>query len=727
MLIDPRALVAGSGRSTVARDTSDARGRRLERRARAPARARFLVPTRTPVRLPIHMLRAAVWIVAATLVAAPLRADDLDDDADVAAAVAEPRLEDERARFVAARDALSGGDPARFVELEATLVDYPLHAWLVHERLRERFRRETPTAADIVTVEAFEKATGDTELARRLVRTLQSRFAETRDWTAFLALADSPHARAMPCETLLAREATAPMGAFDDATLALWIGTGARSADCEAALEALVVRAGLPVGAVWERIHEAIDANRPAAAESALRHLSTRDRRPVRGWIDALDDPVQHLAAGALDADTAINRRIIADLVMRWSKEDTVAAMGFWRGARTRFSFSDDLRHDTDRALAMRAAYRRMPEAADWLVGFEAREDDLELGEWRVRTSLLAGDWDEVMRRIRRLPPEEQAEDHWAYWEARVLERSGRVDEAQAIFRRLATLQSWHGFLSAERLGLEPAIEDVPVRPERDVLERLAAEPALVRAREYHRVGLASEGRREWNGWLAGRGGDEAAAAAVLAAAWRLDDRAIFSAGRAGNAYRRALALRFPVLHVGDIEAEARENGIDPAWVYGVTRRESAFIADIRSSAGAIGLMQLMPNTAKYVATLRGDENWRGDLTDPATNIAFGTYYLRHVSDRFDGHQVLATASYNAGPHRVKGWLPEGKAMESDRWIDTIPFTETRRYVRAVLAYAAIYEKRLSGRPYRLLERLPPVPPAPGTTSVEGGASARNG
>lgn len=651
---------------------------------------------------------------AASLVASasvPARAADAAVGGPIAVDADDAPLAEARARFVAARDALATGDRARFVALEATLVDYPLHDFLVHERLHERLRRESPTAADLATIETFEEASGDRTLARRLVRTLQSRLAAEGRWEDFLAVGRrSAHAASMPCRTLLAREATDPMDAFDETTLALWIEPGTRSRACSAALAALEARAALPVGAVWDRVYAAMAANQPAHAEGALRHLSRRDRRPVEGWMAALERPVQHLASGAVDTDNVLNRRIIADLVRRWSREDTAAAIRYWQGARTRFAFSEDLRYETDRALAMRAAYRRMPEAQDWLVGFEARADDLELMEWRIRTALLAGDWDEVLRRIARLPPAEQEEDHWAYWVARAHERAGRTAEARAVYARLAGLQSWHGFLSAERLGRPHAIEEVPVRPERETLERLAADPALVRAREYHRVGLAHEGRREWNAWLAGSDGEDAAAAAVLASVWGLDDRAIFSAGRAER--KQALDLRFPLLHTAAIEAEAEANDIERAWVYGVARRESAWIADIRSSAGAIGLMQLMPNTAKHVASMRGQKGWRGDLTDPATNIAFGTYYLRHVLDRFDGHRALATASYNAGPHRVSKWLPAGEAMEADRWIDTIPFTETRRYVRAVLAYAAIYEKRLTGEPYTLLERLPPVPPA---------------
>jgi len=118
--------------------------------------------------------------------------------------------------------------------------------------------------------------------------------------------------------------------------------------------------------------------------------------------------------------------------------------------------------------------------------------------------------------------------------------------------------------------------------------------------------------------------------------------------------------------------------------------------------------MQIMPRTGTYIADLQDAEDWDGDLTNIETNIDFGTFYIGHVSERFDGHRALATASYNAGPRRVSSWLPE-QTMEADRWIDTIPFTETRRYVRAVLAYAAIYEHQLTGNVTRISDQLPPV------------------
>ena len=406
-----------------------------------------------------------------------------------------------------------------------------------------------------------------------------------------------------------------------------------------------------------------------------------------------------------------MNRRIIADLILDWSRQDTSAAIGQWLGIRERFSFNDDRYYDTSRALAMRAAYRRMPEAHQWLQTFTARADDLELQEWRIRTALLAEDWQAVINSIAQLPRKEQEEDHWAYWQARALEQTGRAADARSIYSELAELQSYHGFLSADRLQLDYSIYDEPIVPGSDLLGQLASEPALVRAREFHLVGLSTESRREWNNWVRGKSEPALAAAAVLASEWGLHDRAIYAAGLSNS--RRAISLRFPLLYRSEVARASMDNAIEPAWIFGVMRRESAYIRDVRSSAGAIGLMQLMPRTARYVAGLQGKKDWRGDLTESGTNIELGTFYLRHVMDRFDDHQVLATASYNAGPSRVGKWLTD-TTMDADIWIDTIPYTETRRYVRAVLAYAAIYEHQLNGEPQRLSNKLRQIPAATG-------------
>ncbi|ASJ75968.1 transglycosylase SLT domain-containing protein [Granulosicoccus antarcticus] len=615
----------------------------------------------------------------------------------------------EREQFTQALDALKSGQRSRFDALEVALADYPLREYLEYERLKRDWRDETPGAVQIDQLNDFEQRTGDASLTRRLTHTLQKRFADTEQWRTFLALSHSRLAAAMSCEMLQARQATGALDGFDDDVIELWVKPRKHDKDCQEILDKLQAANTPPVAAIWEKIYQAMEANKPEFAKPMLGYLATTDRKQVERWIKSGKKPQAFVLSGDLDQDTLLNRIILLDLLVDWSREDTLAAMTHWLKIRDKYAFTADGYYETHRALAMRAAYRRMPEAAAWLRSFEVREDDLELMEWRIRTSLLAQDWPAVLASIALLPPEERQEDHWAYWEARALGQLDRVSEAQAIYTKLADLQSYYGFLSADKMQLEYSIYDEPIIPGVSLLARLSAEPALVRAREFHHVDLTNESRREWNNWLRGKTSEELATAAVLASSWGMHDRAIYAAGLSDSP--RAIALRFPVLYRSDVARASMEHSIEPAWIFGVMRRESAYIRDVRSGAGAVGLMQLMPATAKYVAGLQGKRNWKGDLTDSATNIGFGTYYLRHVMNKFNDHQVLATASYNAGPSRVDQWLRDS-SIEADIWIDTIPFTETRRYVRAVLAYAAIYDYHLRGTAQRLSEKLRPIPAA---------------
>ncbi|MFK7855624.1 MAG: transglycosylase SLT domain-containing protein [Granulosicoccus sp.] len=617
----------------------------------------------------------------------------------------------ERERFIEARAALALGNRERFNDLAAGLEHYPLQHYLESELLKSQWSSVKPGSAEIDALNSFEQKTGDASLTRRLTRNLQKRFADTKQWRTFLGISKSRLSAKMSCTTLKALDETGKLQGFTEEALELWVQPKKHPDLCASVLQRIEAAYTPPVIAIWEKIFQAMDARKPEFAKPVLGYLASKDRALVKRWIASRKKPESFLTSGDLSEDTVLNRRIVANLIVEWSRLDTPAAVAHWLKIKDSYGFYRDRKYDTHRAIIMRGAYRRLPQAQAWLMGIEARDDDLELMEWRVRTALLAQDWKAVLGTFSLLPEQEQKEDHWAYWQARALEQLGQPEQAAKIYNELAELQSYYGFLAADRLSLDYSIYDEPITPDADLLARLAREPALIKAREFHFVELQHESRREWNNWSSGRSVEELAAAAVLANHWMLHDRAIFNAGQAEQ--KRAITLRFPVLYRTDVAQAASENRIDPAWIFGVMRRESAYIRDIRSGAGAIGLMQLMPRTASYVAGLQGQKNWKGDLTDAQTNIGFGTFYLRHVMDKFDDHQVLATASYNAGPHRVDKWLlPE--SMDADVWIDTIPFTETRRYVRAVLAYTSIYEAHLSGKPQRLSSKLKPVPAASG-------------
>lgn len=614
-----------------------------------------------------------------------------------------------RQRFKDAREALSKADVEGFRKIKATLTDYALFHYLEYEDLAHEFRNETPTKASVGKLNAFEADYQDASLTGKLTRTLQSRLAETEQWELFLGVSKSRLASELKCSHLRANYELGNISGFTDEVLELWVEPKQQHARCQPVLDSIEAAHTPPIKAIWERIFAAFEEDAPEFAEQMLGYLSTYERKQITNWLEALEEPEPFLDSPALKADTQLNRRRFVDLVLAWSKFDTAAAMDHWMANKDRFTFYEDRYYETHRLLALRGAYRRMPEAYEWLMSVPVRDDDLELKEWRIRAALFAQDWVEVIKTIRRLPEEEQIEDHWAYWEARAFDETGHSDKAEAIYTTLAGLQSYHGFLSADRLGQEYAIYNEPLPSFPAEYERLSKLPMLIRAREYHHTGVTWESRREWNAMLSENNSDESvAAASQLAVDWGMTDRALATAGRVQD-YRRAIDIRFPTLFKDLVDTNTAERSLDPAFMLGLMRRESGFMADAKSPVGASGLMQLMPGTAKHVSEMMGIKNWAGDMTDPASNIAFGTFYFRFVLDRFDDREILAAAAYNAGPHRVAAWLPT-ETMAGDVWVDSIPYSETRRYVRALLAYAAIYDVQLNGTAKRLSERLDDVP-----------------
>jgi len=628
------------------------------------------------------------------------------------AAVPEQYVAD-RARFIEAHTAFEKGNTAEFKRLRTELGNnYPIAHYLDYLDLNKQFANQSPRQSHVKALNQFERDSNDASLTRKLTRQLQKRAAIEKNWSLFRGLSKSTLAADMPCSTLQAQADAGELKVLNEAALELWVEPKKRDKSCTALLEKLESAKTPPIKAIWQRIYTAIDSSKPEHAESVLHYLSRNDRKLVNGWLGGRKNPERFLKSGALKQDTSFNRRAVVDLVLLWSKKDPVAAMNYWMATYEKYRFYNDRYYDTHRLLAMRGAYRRLPESYEWLNSLKARDDDLELKEWRIRAALYEQDWTNVLRSLKRLPAEEQEEDHWAYWEARALEQSGHHPLADAIYKTLSELPTYHGFLAADKLDLDYAIKDKPIEADTQLIDELAQSDALIRAREYYQVDVPWEGRREWNTLFKDAEPEKLAALAVLAEQWKLYDRALYAAGRAEK--KKALTTRFPVVYQPEVDLASAEHRLPPAWVFGVMRRESAYMRDVKSSAGAVGLMQLMPNTAKYVAKLQGDSNWKGDLTDAQTNIGFGTFYLRHVLDKFDDHQVLATASYNAGPKRVSIWLPP-EEMPADVWIDAIPYTETRRYVRAVMAYTAIYEWHLTKSPERLSTKLLTVPAAEGT------------
>jgi soluble lytic murein transglycosylase len=277
------------------------------------------------------------------------------------------------------------------------------------------------------------------------------------------------------------------------------------------------------------------------------------------------------------------------------------------------------------------------------------------------------------------------------------------------IWRQLAKERSYHGFMAADRLQSEYQIGHVALTVNRSKIKWLSELPGIKRARELYLLERIQEARREWVHVVRELDGEKLKAAAQLAHNWGWHERTIFTLAQ-GKQWDD-MELRFPLEHRREVEAMARQQQLDSAWVFAVIRQESAFMRDALSPVGAQGLMQLMPKTARAEARKLGLRAPRGKaVLQPELNIKLGSAHLRRAMDELAQNQVLATAAYNAGVHRVHAWMPD-EAMEADLWIAMVPFKETRTYLQRVLAYSIIYQQRLGLEQQRLATIMTPIRP----------------
>ena len=463
---------------------------------------------------------------------------------------------------------------------------------------------------------------------------------------------------------------------------------------------------------VWERFALAMQNNRSRLAKYLAKKLSTSEKPQAQLWLEMHHNPKTKLHSKALKKDNHINRQIVRHGMKRLARKDLSLAHETWLSIKDNYAFGSDLHDEVERSLALRAAYRHDERATTWMYQLPKELVDPSTSMWRTRSALRSLDWDLVLRGIAMLEEQEKEAPQWQYWKARALAEKGLQADAMGLYESIANERSYYGFLAADKLSKPYNIIDAPVQYQAVELEKIAQTPSIIRANELLLVNQYADARREWNYATQHYSQREYQIAASLAHQWQWHDYAIRTIAKGG--YFDDLKIRFPTPFTNQVAKYSSKRSLEPAFIYGIIRRESAFNPQARSPVGARGLMQLMPATARQVSkTLKLKSPTRQDLYTPSFNINLGSRYISDMLKKFNGHRALASAAYNAGPHRVKAWLPEKNTLPADVWVDTIPFTETREYVRAIFAYTALFEWKLNQNPTRLSVHMQPIAPHP--------------
>ena len=621
-----------------------------------------------------------------------------------AAANVDRRTMLQRQMFQDAEHALNRGQLETYRRLEQKLRDYPLHSYLQYNEIKRNL-----TSSNYKNIHRFLQEQPGTPLATRLQYSWLKSLARKRQWKTLIDNFYYTTDKALQCDFARALIVTdKPNQAF--AVLeGIWPTGKSLPKNCDIPIEKWYQAGGLSQELVWERIRLAMQARSSRLALHLSKYLVEEDRFWVRMWAKVRRDPdfVISIHDRFKTKDSQPLRWVISDGLSRMALKDAPSAAQLWHEWKGQFKFSKNEQIRIERRLALSLVKEDPINGKTWLSQLELDADNDAVQEFYILNAIQDQDWEIALDWMDRLNNDEQHTERWRYWRARALEATGRLEEARAVFLLNADSRGYYGFLSADRAGMGYQFDHRPINVSAKDLSSIEKMPPIERARELYALNRVVDARREWNYALQQLDKPQKLVAAQLAHEWNWHDRAIVTFAQAQ--YWDDLEKRFPLAHQEVVVTHSKQQRINPAWAFAIIRQESAFTDDARSHAGAMGLMQLLPRTAQQVARSLRIRFSRNDLLNANTNVKLGINYLKTVKDKFKGNDVLATAAYNAGHNRVRQWLPEEGIIPADIWIESVPFDETRDYLKRVMTYTVIYEQRLGKRPTPLLERMLPI------------------
>ncbi|MES2164997.1 MAG: transglycosylase SLT domain-containing protein [Pseudomonadota bacterium] len=622
-------------------------------------------------------------------------ADDLGDDGR--------RADDS---FLLLRDAVRQDDASKADFYAARLGDYSIPSYVDYYRLKPRLKD-----ASQAEIRDFMKRYEGQAIVDRLRNDWLLDLGRKRDWATFdeqlplFVLNDDTQVK---CYALQSR-ALKGQKVVSDARELLTAPNGYGEA-CAGLIATLYQAGQFNIDDLYAQLRLSGEYNATGQARRIVALLGGNEKKAVQ----AVDLPAITLAKGV--GNGRVEHEIYIVAIGRMAKTSTKLAVLALNKASSKLSPQEQ--QEAWAAVALQSSYSLSQETTEYWQKSNGAALSIDQIQWKTRIALRNGDWKQVEKDIRSMPSALRADPAWVYWLGRALmvqagpgSNNPATGEAMQLFRSISDQSNFYGQLALEETGklITIPLPGQPIgQPE---IAPIAANPNFQRAIKFFSMRLRFEGTREWNWGLRGLSERELLAAAEFARQNNILDRMVNTSDR--TRIQVDYTQRFPSPHIDIMHPTTQTLGLDKAWVYGLIRQESRFIMDAQSSVGASGLMQVMPSTGRWVAKKIGLTDFAQEmLSDVRTNILLGANYLNMVLGNMDGSQVLATAAYNAGPGRLRSWRSTlTRPMDSAVFIESIPFVETRTYVKNVMSNTTYYAALFEGRPQSLKARLGNVAP----------------
>ncbi|MDN2662809.1 transglycosylase SLT domain-containing protein [Psychromonas sp. 14N.309.X.WAT.B.A12] len=582
------------------------------------------------------------------------------------------------------------------------IADYPIAYLADYYYLKANM----DTVSDQAVLDFIAKNKGKIA-ADDLQRSYLFHLSKEKDWAQFMTTYPRmPNNRQLKCHYLEAAIATGNSEkAWPDAQK-YWLSSTSLPNACDDVYVFYQDANQLTQDDVWKRFELGFVNNKRGLMRFLMARMDKDKLALAKNLYDLHEKPETLLNSDLFPSRSAPSFSFLIPTIKRLANQDLGKAMEYYNFYAKKIAFTTSEEKQVKTQFARIIVQRDKSQYFNWLDNELGKLGNVSLIEQRIRYAIKRDDWKNIEFWISQLPDDKRNSSAWLYWQARVLANKGKSEQANALFEKVAKNRNFHGFMAAQKLGVDFSLNAQAIVEKKGSLTGLESELSVIEELLYHELNVPA--KRQWQRLLSNQSKTKQQQLGLYAYNKNWPYLSVLASINSKS--WNALNIRFPNAKSELFVEAAKQYDVEPTYIYAITRRESSFDQHAKSPVGASGYMQLMPKTAEETAKKIGLTEYSNveQLNEGELNVQLGTAYFNGLLTRYDGNRVLATAAYNAGPHRVERWTSEekkkgNKGIDIDSWVDTIPFYETRAYVQNVLAYNVIYQ-HVFGKPLKFLK-----------------------
>ncbi|MBD2795315.1 murein transglycosylase [Xenorhabdus sp. 18] len=611
----------------------------------------------------------------------------------VAGAAHADSLDAQRQRYQAIKQAWDAKNRAEVARLMPTLKDYPLYPYLEYRQLSQDLAVATPQQ-----VQHFINTHPTLPPARSLTSRFINALADKEDWHGILTFSPNPpNTVAERCDYYFAQWATGHQQVAWTGAQEIWLNGSSLPDRCDKLFSVWEQAGHLAANLILQRIELAMKAGDTTLVRYLTKRLPLRYQGLSASLLKLQHDPAFIAQFATTTTPTDFTRSVIITTFSRFARTKAeLARVSIPTLVRSQ-KMNDTERQQLKDIVAWQLMGDITPEQAKWRDDTIRHSHAIKLIERRARLALRDGDHAGLEAWISLLPQKTLQQDEWQYWRAMILLKHGKTAQGNAILRNLAKHRGFYPMVAAQKLQIPYPLTIHKAEKPDSAITNMSAIKRIRELLSWHMDDLA---RSEWGLLVSSqdRVKQEQLARYAFEQHWPAFSVQATIAGKMWD----HLEERFPMAWQNEFANFTSDKNISQSYAMAIARQESAWDPQARSAKGASGLMQIMPKTAEHTVKSQKIQGYigSGQLMNPMTNIKIGTAYLDSVYQHFDHNRILASAAYNAGPANVERWLANTSGnIDPIAFIESIPFAETRSYVKNVLAYDVFYHHFMGKMP----------------------------